>query len=265
MKKLTSAALVLTLTLSTALAASGGYAGTVTLNGTELDTAGLPASPTEGAGIPLRTVAEADYGFADWYADEGRAFFSLDENRVYVDGATGEIELNGRVLSDMTAAFSGGVTFVPADFINRLEGYSATAQGQRVDISSPNGDALVRLARSIISTVDMGASLKEDLEGMAERYGIPADCFTEAVGFFPMMISADTVVIGKVADGKGQEAREALESLRANTQKNFEQYLPEPLARAKNGQVVTEGDYVMLIISADNAAAISLFRAGVPG
>lgn len=83
--------------------------------------------------------------------------------------------------------------------------------------------------------------------------------------FFPMMISADTIVIGKVKSGEMDAVKEELEAVRARTQQSFEQYLPEPLERAKNGRVVTSGDYVMLIISGDNDTAIQMFRDGVKG
>ena len=261
MKRILSAAAALTLALSLGTSALA-YSGTITLNGAALSTAGLPDAPA-GAVIPLRAVAEADYGFVDWYADENRSFFSLDGNSIYVDCTTGAIELNGERLANMKAAFVQGVTFVPASFLGELEGYSAQVKGSAVTITTPNGDELVRLARSIISEVGMGATMKLDAAGMAEMYNIPADCFTEAVGFFPMMISADTVIIGKVADGKLTEAKEALEAQRALTQQNFEQYLPEPLERAKNGKIVTSGDYVMLIISGDNDTAIQMFQDGV--
>lgn len=262
MKRVLSAAAALTLTLSLGASALA-YSGTITINGAALSTAGIPDAPYGAVYLPLRAVAEADYGFADWYADENRSFFSLDENRVYVDCATGAIELNGEPVSGMTAAFVQGVTYVPVGLMNRLEGYTATVTDGDITITSPNGEPLTRLARSIIDQVGMGASIKQDAAGMAESYNIPSDCFTEAVGFFPMMISADTVVIGKVADGKMEEAKAALEAQRALTQQNFEQYLPEPLERAKNGQIVTSGDYIMLIISGDNDTAIQMFKDGV--
>lgn len=261
MKRVLSAAAALTLTLSLGASALA-YSGTITINGTALSTAGIPDAPA-GSVIPLRAVAEADYGFADWYADENRSFFSLDSNRIYVDGATGAIELNGETLTDVKATFVQGTTFVPVSLLSQLEGYTAQVKGGDVTITTPNGDELVSLARSIIDKVEMGASIKLDAAGMAESYNIPSDCFTEAVGFFPMIVSADTVVIGKVADGKMEEAKEALEAQRALTQKNFEQYLPEPLERAKNGQIVTSGDYIMLIISGDNDTAIQMFKDGV--
>ena len=216
MKRVLSAAAALTLTLSLGASALA-YSGTITLNGTKLDTAKLPDAP---AGSVM-------------------------------------------TLSNMKAAFVQGTTFVPASLLSKLEGYTAQVKGGDVTITTPNADELVRLARSIIDKVEMGATMKLDAAGMAEMYNIPSDCFTEAVGFFPMMISADTIVIGKVADGKLDAAKEALEAQRALTQQNFEQYLPEPLERAKNGQIVTSGDYIMLIISGDNDTAIRMFQDGV--
>ena len=268
MKRTLSAALALALGLSlggSALAATGGYAGTITVNGSALDTAGIPAAPAGAVYLPLRAITEADYGFADWYADENRSYFSLDENRIYVDCATGAIEVNGETVSGMTAAFVQGTTYVPVGLMNRLEGYTATVTDSDITITSPNGEPLTKLARSIIGAVDMGASMKQDASGMEELYGVPADCFTQVVGFFPMMISADTIVIGQVAEGQMEAAQAALEEVRAATQQNFEHYLPGPLERAKNGQVVTSGDYIMLIISGDNDSAIQLFREGVKG
>ena len=257
MKRVLSAAAALTLALSLGTSALA-YSGPITLNGTKLDTSKLPDAPT-GAVIPLRTVAEA----ADWYADENRSFFSLDGNSIYVDCATGAIEVNGQTLANTKATFVSGVTFVPASVLGKLDGYTAQVKGSDVTVTTPNGSELTGLARSIISKVGMAATMKLDAAGMAESYNIPSDCFTEAVGFFPMMVSADTVIIGKVADGKMADAKAALEAQRALTQQNFEQYLPEPLERAKNGKVVTSGDYIMLIISSDNDTAIQMFKDGV--
>ena len=196
-----------------------------------------------------------------------------DQTIIDNDGVT----LSGGALTIYEDTSKGGAsTVIDYDEAVRLKGlknYTLPAasgttlggvkSGGDVTITTPNADELVRLARSIIDKVEMGATMKLDAAGMAEMYNIPSDCFTEAVGFFPMMISADTIVIGKVADGKLDAAKEALEAQRALTQQNFEQYLPEPLERAKNGQIVTSGDYIMLIISGDNDTAIRMFQDGV--
>lgn len=266
MKKALSAAAVFTLMLwlsLTALAAPG-YAGTITLNGESLDTAALPAPPSSTAVLPLRTIAEADYGYAVWYGEEEQSsFFSLDGYHIAVDCRTGGIRVNGEVVPDVTASFVSGVTFVPQTLIDGLKGYSAQLEGQSLTVTTPNGKPLNRLARQIVGEVDLAAPTRPTEEGLKEYYGVDAAHFEEVVAFLPMMISADTIVIGKVQAGEMETVKMELESLRANTQKSFEQYLPIPLERAKNGQVVTSGDYIMLIISGDNATAIAQFRAGV--
>ena len=256
--------LALALCLTAALAA-GGYAGSITINGTALDTSGLPAASAPYTAVPLRSVAEADYGYAAWYPEEGRSFFSLDGNSIYVDCATGAIELNGEAQTGMTASFAQGVTFVPVGLLNHLEGYTATVQDSRIAIATPNGEALTKLARQIIAKVELGASNKPAESELKEYYGLDTARFDEVAAFFPMMISADTIVIGKVKSGEMDAVKEELEAVRARTQQSFEQYLPEPLERAKNGRVVTSGDYVMLIISGDNDTAIQMFRDGVKG
>ena len=267
MKRIFTAALAMgmVLSLGASALAAGSYSGSITVTGTAVDTASLPAAPAGATYVPLRTVAEADYGFADWYPEEGRSFFSLDANSIYVDCATGAIEVNDQAAEGMTAVFVQGVTYVPVGLFDRLEGYTATVTGADIAIATPNGEALTKLARQIIDTVGMGATIKQDAAGMESFYGIPADCFEEAIGFFPMMISADTIIIGQVAEGQMEAAQAALEEVRATTQRGFENYLPEPLERANNSRVVTSADYIMLIISGDNDAAIDLFRAGVEG
>ena len=79
-----------------------------------------------------------------------------------------------------------------------------------------------------------------------------------------MMISADTIVIGKVKSGEMDAVKEKLEAVRARTLANFEQYLPSPWSgpRATGHQ---PRDYVMLIISGDNDTAIQMFRDSVKG
>lgn len=265
MKKLISALLTLTMMLSlgvTALAATG-YDTTVSVNGAALSTSGVPASTASDAPLPLRWVAEADYGFADWYADEGQSFFSMSGNKIYVDCKTGEITLNGKAVQGMKAHFVKGVTFVPAELINQMTGCKAAVKDKTITVTTPNNDDLVKLARDIIAKAGMAANAQYTSAQMEEYTGIRAENFTQVAGFFPMMISADTVVIGKVADGKLDQTKTDLEAYRANTQKSFEQYLPGPLERAKNGQVAVSGSYVMLIISGDNDTAIQLFQDGV--
>lgn len=264
MKKLLSAILFAALILSlsaAAFAAGSAYAGTVTVNGAKLDLTKTPAPSIVNA-LPMRAVAEADYGFAAYYPDEGKSFFSMDGVSMYVTLATGMIELNGEAI-ETRAQLVDGTVFVSTSLLELVDGYTVAVNDQDITLTTPNSDPMVKLARSIIDTVGMASNMKQSAAEMEQNYGINQDTFTSVVGFFPMMVNADTVVIGKVDSGKMEEAKAQLEARKQATIQNFEQYLPGPLELAKNGQVVTSGDYIMLIISPDNDTAIQMFKDGV--
>ena len=170
MKKLISTLLALTMVLSlgvTALAAAG-YDYTVSVNGVELSKSGIPASAASDVPLPLRSVAEADYGYASWYADEGRSFFSMSGNKIYVDCKTGEITLNDKAVQGMKAHFVKGVTFVPAELVNQMTDCKAVVKDKTITITTPNNDALVKLARNIIAKADMAASAQYTSAQMEE-------------------------------------------------------------------------------------------------
>lgn len=267
MKKLLSAALSLALVLSlgsAALAAPAGYDGSITVNGTKLDLAKAPASSLTDA-LPMRGVVEADYGFAAYYPEEGKSFFSMDGVSIYVTLATGAVELDGKTLPGVKAELKDGVTFLPASILKDVAGYTVAVKDKDITLTTPNSDPLVKLAREIIQKTEMSSGMKPTAAELEEYYGIKKDTFTQVVGFFPMMISADTVVIGKVASGQMAEAKKQLEARKQSTIQSFEQYLPGPLELAKKGQVVSSGDYVMLIISPDADTAVQLFKDSVKG
>ncbi len=101
---------------------------------------------------------------------------------------------------------------------------------------------------------------------MEEYMGIRQENFTKVIGYFPMMINADTIVIGEVAEGKMDAAKEDLEARKETTIQSFEHYLQGPHEMAQNGQIVVapDGAHIMLIISGDNAKAIEMFNEAYP-
>ena len=109
MKRILSATLALALGLSlggSALAASGGYAGSITVNGTALDTASLPAAPAVAVYLPLRAVAEALGMKVHWDAKLG-AVVSYGDDMVKPAPLTSE--------TLMTAMPGGAVSVVNSD------------------------------------------------------------------------------------------------------------------------------------------------------
>lgn len=263
MKKLVTAALAAALTVALAVPAlgvSGKYSYTVTVNGEKLDTSSLPA--ISQAAVPLRAVAEADHGFADWYPEENLCMAAMDGNAINVDTTTRALTVNDEAVKGK-ATFVEGVTYVPATVLDLLPGYSVTVSGKNIAITTPNGAKLTKLAYSILDQVECGATMKQSAAEMEEYYGIKADNFDEVVGFFPFNTSPDTLIIGKVKPGKLDAVKEQFEAYRQKQEDTFSWYLVQHLDAAKNGQVATKGDYVCCVIADDADEIVKLFKAGV--
>lgn len=275
MKRIGSAALALTLAAALTPAAgaedlliaptpiSAPIAPALLVNGVKLDTAALPAA---GASlVPMRLLAEADYGYAGWYEEEHLGLFTLDRHQIRVSFADGSVTVDDAALEGVTATVADGVTFLPAAVIAGLSGYEATVNDAgEIAVTTPNAAPLVKLAREIIGETGMAASQKNTEEELRDYLGIDPARYTELVSFSSMNIRADAIILGRLAEGADRDAAKAeLEARRAAIQQSFEQYLPDPLAMAKAGRVVESGEYLMLIISPDTDQAAELFEAAV--
>ena len=242
------------------------YGTTLVVNGQTLDTAGLPA-PDGTDLLPLRLVAEADHGSASWFEDENLGQFLLDGNVIQVSFADNSITVNDKPV-EASAQVRRGVTFVPADVVDALEGYTVQTNEaldvDRLDITTPNNAPLVKLAYRIIDETGMARGMKNSPEEIQEYLNIDTANFDEIVAFTPMMINSDTVIIGKLAEGADKDKAKAdLKARQDVLIASFEQYLPGPLELAKNGKIVESNGYLMLIVSPDTDKAIELFEAGV--
>lgn len=266
MKKFASLILAGTLSLSLAAPALAANEGimlisaklpSITVNGVALDMTKLPVAD----GIPLRAFVEADGGSAEWYPDENLSLFFTDDGSIQVKYETGTAEVAGETFEGATAV--DGVTFVPFAVVDAMTDVEVKEENGDYIITTSSSNPLVKLAKNIQETTEMGRGMKQSGAQLEEFFGIKAANFESMVAYMPMMINADTVVIGKVADGKMKDAKADLQARQEATIKSFEQYLPGPLEMAKNGKVVSSGDYVMLIISPDTDTAIELFNAAV--
>ena len=247
---------------------SDTFAGSLTVDGVEVDTSAIPGCP---AGyVPMRALCEANGGSAEWYAEDDQALFFFDENGIIVD--FNEMSIRGDVDFGQAAPYldPAGYTFLPVSVLDALETVSVNVNPEldveRYDITTSASDPTVKLVKSILEAVDSGARMRQSPAEMEEYLGIRQENFTDIVGYFPMMINADTVVVGKAAEGKLDAAKEDLEAQKQQTIQNFEHYLPAPYEMAQKGQVVVapDGEHVMLIISGDNAKAIELFNEAYP-
>ncbi len=232
-------------------------APTITVNGVVLDTSKMPKQ----TGIPLRAFVEADGGSATWYPEENISDFYTEDGSITVHYADGSIQVGDQQFTGAVAV--EGVTFVPVEALKAMAGVTVTERDGSYTITTTAADPMVKIAREIQSGVEMASTMKNTADQLKEYHGLDTSLFESVVGYTPMMINADTIIIGKAASGKMQDAKAALEAHRQTVVNSFEHYLPAPLEMAKNGKVVSGGDYVMLIISGDNEKAIEIFQAGV--
>lgn len=280
MKKLGTLALTLALTGAMGLPAlaaedapmviapsPNAYSTAITLNSKALDTAAIPSA--SDAMLPLRLLAEADHGSAYWDQEGNESWFTFGDDRIIVKFADNSIWLNDEQVKSQ-AEVTAGVTFVPASVLELMEGFTVTwadptAEGFRsVVITTPNNDPLVKAAYTITEEAGMGYSMRMDGAAMAEAYQLPADSFEQVIGFFPMITSPDTLVIGKLAEGADVTAvKDALEAYRQSQEDTFSWYLSQNLPKVQDARLLVEDGYVLFLIAEDADAGETAFRAFV--
>lgn len=235
------------------------------LDGETVDATGIPAAP---AGyVPMRLLSEANGGSASWYPEDNQALFVFDETSVLVDFNAKTVEV-ARELQEGVEPYldPAGYTFLPVSVLSAIETVTVNDDGECYTITTSASDPDVKVIRSIMEAVESGARMKSSPAEMEEYMGIHQENFTSIIGYFPMMINADTIVIGEAAEGKMDAAKEDLEARKQTTIQNFENYLPDPYEMAQNGQIVVapDGSHIMLIISGDNDKAIEMFNEAYP-
>ncbi|MCH5325106.1 MAG: DUF4358 domain-containing protein [Eubacterium sp.] len=141
---------------------------------------------------------------------------------------------------------------------------SSSAGTVSQDSASQNTD------NTVASPSDITAKIKEDIEfpsmadvsaRTADYYDIDADKIESVSAFICGSGAApDEIAVFKLASSDDvAAAKEALEARAAKQKASFEDYKPDEVYKFGEN-VVSKGQYVALIICADNSAAISVFN-----
>lgn len=218
--------------------------------------------------VPLRAVAQADHGSAYWDAEENQSWFNLGDVRIITYFDDMSIEVEGEVVEEAFALLIKGVTYIPVSVIDSLEGFSVTdnsADGvESYEITTPNGTPLMKLAYALMETAETGMGNKISFEDMEMYYGedlgFKAEFITEGVAYLPMMMTPDTLILGKVAQGRTEELRAALEQFRERQATTFETYLSHNMPKIENAKFVTEGDWFLFLIAENADEAVEQFK-----
>ena len=104
--------------------------------------------------------------------------------------------------------------------------------------------------------------LETDSEMVKELTGLDLSMVEEGKYFDPAMnVKCFTVYAAKAKDAANVDAIKAAFEVRLKAQQDaFAQYLPDQYEFATKGQVVTEGNYVLLVILEDTQAAVDTFK-----
>lgn len=241
--------------------------GLLVLNGTALDPSGLPAAPAYDM-LPLRLLAEADHGGAYWDEETNSGSFYLEQYVVNVDFATGAITVDDQAVEGKAQVVQG-VTFVPASVLDGLEGYAVNLNPEmdvdRIDVTTPNSDPMIQLLYQLADAAGVGYGMKTTAAELEETKILSEGVFTKGVGLLPMMTNPDTVILGKVAEGKLEQAKADLEAYRKSQEDTFSWYLAQHLPKVQEAQVAVSGDWVLFVIGENAGAAVELFQTSAAG
>lgn len=249
----------------------GSYRSWLYLNDEQLDASAIPA--VSGNLLPMRLLAEADGGMAEWYPDDNEGYFSFADASIVVSFADNSVMVDFEPVEGVTATVVDGVTFLPAELLNTLEGVEVDLNLEldvdRIDVTTPNGTPIMKMANAIMEAGGMGRGMKctpaEMEESYGEALGFQADYMAEGVIFLPMMISPDTLAIGKANQGKTDAIKESFELFRQNQEDTFTWYLSQNLPKVQNAKFVTSGDWFMFLIAENADEAVAAFETAVAG
>lgn len=103
----------------------------------------------------------------------------------------------------------------------------------------------------MLEQVEQPASLDMSAEQMEEAYGIDPDILENFAVRAPFVnIKSNELALFKVKKAKDAAAvKKGIEKRAGDIQKSFESYLPDQYENSKNYRVVTQGNYVLFIIS----------------
>ena len=273
MKKFGTLALTLTLAGSMTLPAlaaeapvlisANSYSTAITLNGEELDTAGLPGVANRL--LPLRLLAEADHGSAYWDEENNESWFYFGDNRITVKFADNSVWVDDEQVKSQ-AYVTGGVTFVEAGVLEMLEGYTAeqAEDGSSITITTPNNDPMVKAAYQIMEDSGMAYAMRTEGSEAEQAFQLPEGSFEQVIAFTSMNTTPDTLVIGKLAEGADEEAvKAALDAHRQAQHDTFSWYLSQNLPKVEDARILVENGYAFYLIAENADAGEAAFHAYV--
>jgi len=243
--------------------ALGTYGYTLVVNGETVDTSEFP----QAEGIPMAALARADYRNTYYYEEAGEDSGSFEGGRITVNAETGAVTVtySDGTVKEFTGAYVGGYSFIPVEAVNSLPGYTAVVNGAVIEVSTPNGAELIKLAHAIMDAAGNSNNMKTELDYVMGNFGVSMDNFEEGYFFGGMSVTPDCLIIAKLAEGADTAAVLAgLEGYRKGQYDTFSWYLAQNLPKVEDAKLVVRKGYAMLLIAEDSDAGLAVFNAAFP-
>ena len=80
-----------------------------------------------------------------------------------------------------------------------------------------------------------------------------------------MITSPDTIIIGKLAEGKEAQAKADLEAYRQQQEDTFSWYLSHNLPKVQDARTVVKDGYLLFVIAENADEAVAAFENGLAG
>ena len=107
---------------------------------------------------------------------------------------------------------------------------------------------------------ELPSMMELDAETMTSLYGIDADLLEGFVAKMPMMnVHATEYFVAQVKDGNMDAVKAGIEKRLGDLEVQWEHYLADQYELVQNAQVVTSGNYILLCIGHEAAAAADAF------
>ena len=113
----------------------------------------------------------------------------------------------------------------------------------------------------IAKSSDLPSLSDVDAATLEAVYGISSDDLMDYVCKIPLInVTATEYFIAEVKDGKMDSVKASLEARQDALDQQWSQYLPEQYELVKNYQLVTNGNYVLFVVSEYADEAVSAFN-----
>ena len=110
------------------------------------------------------------------------------------------------------------------------------------------------------NTDNLPALMELDAETLQGMYGIEPEWVTAFVCQFPMMnVHATEFFVAQVKDGNMDAVKAGIQNRLETLEQQWEHYLADQYELVKNAKVVTSGNYILLCIGHEAAAAADAF------